>query len=51
MKPKSKDLKLYVKPVPGKTFGDLEFVWLTIDEIKAYQKNGWIRAKKWKIKR
>jgi len=46
MKPKTSSLKLYVKPDVNKFFGDLEFIWLTDQEIKSYQKQGYKRAKK-----
>jgi hypothetical protein len=46
MKQKQTGLKLYVKPENGKTFGNLDFVWVTNDEIPEYTKKGYVRVKK-----
>jgi hypothetical protein len=46
MSKKTSSLKLYVKPKPGKPFGEWDFVWVTSDEINAYTKKGYKRVKK-----
>ena len=46
MSKKTSTLKLYVKPKPGKPFGEWDFVWVTSDEINTYTKKGYKRVKK-----
>ena len=43
-----KDLKLLVKPEKNKKFSELDFVWSTFEELKSYEKKGFVRAKKLK---
>ena len=40
------NLKLLVKPVEGKAFGDWDFVWSTTKELNDYNKQGYKRVKK-----
>jgi hypothetical protein len=43
-------LKLLVRPVEGAPFGEWEFVWATKAELKEFNKQGFRRVKKVKLR-